>query len=98
MGKLLLMGVVVDGILNAYGYMSYNVNAKPIPIWLAVIWLALATLPHHSLSWLKGRYLISALLGLFAGPLAYWGGVRLGAAHFNQSITSSLATFYLYSR
>lgn len=90
MGTMLVLGVVVDGILHSYGFVSYNVTAQPIPIWLAVIWLSFATLPHHSLGWLKGHYLISALLGLLFGPLAYLGGVKLGAAYFNQSLTLSL--------
>ncbi len=95
MGILLLLGSVTDGLLHIFGYMNYNVSALPIPLWLAVIWLALATLPHHSLNWLKGRYLLSAFAGVFAGPLAYWAGVKFGAAHFNEPLISSLGLFAL---
>ena len=91
MGILLLIGVVVDGTLYSFGYISYNVVAFPIPFWLAVIWLALATLPHHSLKWLKNRPLLSAFFGLIGGPLAYWAGVKAGAASFNWPLLSTLA-------
>lgn len=86
----LVLGAIVDGVLHACGFMSYKVGAYPIPLWLAVIWLALATLPHHSLNWMKGRYILGALFGIVAGPLAYWGGVRLGAASFNHALIPSL--------
>jgi hypothetical protein len=34
--------------------------------------------------------LLSALFGAFGGPLAYWAGVRLGAAAFHWPLLSSL--------
>jgi len=49
-----------------------------------------ATLPHNSLGWLKGRPFLSALFGATGGPLAYWAGVRLGAASFNWPLVPSL--------
>lgn len=95
MVKLLVLGCVVDGTLHALDFIRYNVAAVPIPLWLAIIWLALATLPHHSLHWLKGRYPLCAALGICAGPLAYWAGVQCGAAHFRQPLAISLVVFAL---
>ncbi len=92
MGTLLLAGIIIDGTLHMLGFISYNVPAYPIPLWLATIWLGLATLPHHSLSWLKGRMLLASLFGALGGPLAYWAGVRVGAASFNWSLIQSLTT------
>lgn len=92
MGILLVVGLGIDGILHALGFFSFNVAARPIPFWLLVIWLALAILPHHSLAWLKSRFLLSAFFGALGGPLAYWAGVRLGAAYFNWSLLASLGT------
>lgn len=88
---LLIIGAVVDGMLHRAGFFTFNVQALPIPFWLAVIWLALATLPHHSLAWLKGRPVLSAVLAAVGGPLAYWAGVRMGVAHFNLPLAASLA-------
>lgn len=92
MGMLLIVGLSIDGILHGLGFISFNVAARPIPFWLLVIWLALAILPHHSLAWLKSRVLLSAFFGALGGPLAYWAGVRLGAAYFNWSVPASLGT------
>lgn len=87
---LLMMGLVIDGLLKYSGFFSFNNDQFPLPLWLLLIWMAFATLPHHSLHWLKGRPLLSALLGAFGGPLAYWAGVRLGAASFGFSLPFSL--------
>ncbi len=90
---LLAIGLVVDGAISYAGYISYRVDGVPIPFWLAVVWLALAILPHHSLRWLKGRPLLSSLFAAIGGPLAYWAGVRLGAAEFGASLTQSIGLF-----
>jgi Protein of unknown function (DUF2878) len=91
MGMLLAAGVCIDGALQATGFFSFRHGGVPIPLWLAVIWLALAALPHHSLKWMKGRPLLSVLFGALGGPLAYWAGVRLGAAAFHWPLLPSLA-------
>lgn len=88
---LLLVGLVVDGAIRYFGLISYRVDGVPIPFWLAVVWLALAILPHHSLNWLKGRPLLSIVFASIGGPLAYWAGVRFGSAEFNSPLLLSLA-------
>lgn len=89
MGLLLFAGLLIDGALCFTGLLRFNVPALPIPFWLAVIWLFLATLPHHSLKWLKKRPFLSALLGTLGGPLAYWAGVKFGAAQFGWGLSLS---------
>jgi hypothetical protein len=49
------------------------------PPWMAALWFNFALLVSISLSWLKGKYLLAALLGGLFGPVAYWGGEQLGA-------------------
>ena len=90
-GVLLLAGALIDGTLQAIGFFSFTSTGFPIPLWLAVVWGALAALPHHSLAWMKKRMLLSGLFGALGGPLAYWAGVRLGAATFHWPLLSSLA-------
>ncbi len=87
---LLAIGVCLDGVLQGIGFFSFRSTGFPIPLWLAVIWAALASLPHHSLAWMKKRLLLSALFGLLGGPMAYWAGVRLGAATFHWPLLPSL--------
>ena len=88
---LLLAGLVIDGTISYAGLISYRVDGVPIPFWLAVIWLALAILPNHSLRWLKGRPLLSSLFAALGGPLAYWAGVKAGSAFFNTTLFTSVA-------
>ncbi len=90
MVMFLAAGLIIDGTLSGVGFFSFAQPATPIPFWLAVIWLALAILPHNSLAWLKERPLLSALFGAIGGPLAYWAGVRLGVADFNWPLLPSL--------
>ena len=89
-GLLLLLGILIDGSLQAIGFFSFTSSGIPLPLWLAVIWAALAALPHHSLAWMKKRILLTMLFGALGGPLAYWAGVRLGAATFHWPLPSSL--------
>ncbi len=95
MGLLLFAGLIIDGTLHAIGCLQFNVLAFPIPLWLAIIWLLLATLPHHSLNWLKGRPVLSSVFGAIGGPLAYWAGVRVGAAGFGWDAIWALAVISL---
>lgn len=90
MAILLGCGLLIDGVMHLTGYISFTVTAQPIPLWLAVIWLALALMVHHSLSWLKTRLVLSALFGAIGGPLAYWAGVKAGAAAFGAPPAHSL--------
>jgi hypothetical protein len=49
------------------------------PPWMAALWFNFAMLVSISLSWLKGKHLLAAMLGGLFGPVAYWGGEKLGA-------------------
>ncbi len=88
---MLGVGLCLDGTLQALGFFTFREAQTPIPLWLATVWAALALLPHHSLQWMKGRPLLAALFGGIGGPLAYWAGVRLGAASFTLPLLPSLA-------
>lgn len=91
MGSLLLIGLIVDGTLSQLNFFIFTTPGTPIPFWLSVIWLGLAITPHHSLSWMKHKPLLSIFFGAIGGPLAYWAGVRLGAATFTNELLPSLA-------
>lgn len=90
MGLLLALGLAIDGTLHAIGFFRFHDAGWPIPGWLMLIWLALATLPHHSLAWMQGRPLLAAAFGAIGGPLAYWGGVKLGIAAFSWPLWPAL--------
>lgn len=84
-------GVLIDTAMQRFGILSFSASSWLIPFWLIVIWAGLAILPLHSLRWMQGRHLINILFGAVGGPLAYWGGVKLGGAEFPQTTSMSLA-------
>jgi hypothetical protein len=49
------------------------------PPWMAALWFNFALLVSISLAWLKDKYTAATILGAVAGPVAYWGGEKLGA-------------------
>lgn len=83
-----LIGVLVDSLQQAAGLFTFKTDPRwPVwlPLWVFVIWAQFATLFRFALHWLSGRYLLGAFLGALGGPLAYWGGIRLGAASFGDN-------------
>jgi hypothetical protein len=93
-----LLGVVIDSTQQALGVFTFKADPDwPLwlPLWIFVIWAQFATLLRYALYWLSGRYFLAALFGLCGGPLAYWSGVRLGAAQFGNNLLYSLLTLAL---
>ena len=89
------IGIVVDSGQQALGIFTFKTDpAWPLwlPLWVFVIWAQFATLFHFALNWLQKRYLLTAVFGGIGGPLAYYAGVRLGAATFPADITMSIAS------
>lgn len=83
----LLLGLLVDSIHIRTGVLVFPIGSfhpgLP-PAWILVLWLQFAMTLHYSLGWLTDRYWIGAILGSVSGALAYWAGVRLGAAQFSD--------------
>lgn len=83
------IGTVVDATHMHTGVLLFaagKVHSALPPPWILVLWLQFAMTLHYSLDWLRGRFLLGALLGAVSGALAYWAGVRLGAAAFGDSL------------
>lgn len=77
-----LLGFLFDTALVSAGVFSPIQHLVPRPFsppWMVGLWLNLAATLNSSMSWLRGRYLPAALFGAIGGPLAYYGGARLGA-------------------
>lgn len=90
--SFLVAGLVIDSAMQLAGVLAFPGQSWPIPFWLAVIWGGLATLPLHSLRWMQGRHVVNIMFGGMGGPLAYWAGVKMGAAVFPQSQILSLVS------
>jgi len=70
-----LAGCLLDSVLGALGVFGFD--TWPLPLWLALLWLVLASGLRHSLAWTDRPLWRAALLGALGGSLAYVGGARL---------------------
>ena len=75
-----ITGILLETIFILGGV--YNPSGQELsicPPWMAALWFHFAMVISISLSWLRGKHLLAAVLAGLLGPLAYWGGVKLGA-------------------
>lgn len=85
------LGYVLDSLVVLAGGMSFPSQAQlgaPTTLWMVTLWLGFAATLRHALGWVRERYLLGAILGAMAGPLAYWSGSKLGAVELGQTGTS----------
>ncbi|RMD75004.1 MAG: DUF2878 domain-containing protein [Bacteroidetes bacterium] len=95
-----LLGILIDSVQLATGVLVFRTSEHwPLwlPLWIFLVWAQFASLLRFALQWLDRRYLLAALLGLLGGPLAYWSGVKMGAASFGaETLTSILAIAFAW--
>ena len=96
--KLVLLAVVIgalwDSILVWQEWLQYSSGIlipNTAPYWIVLMWALFATTLNVSLRWMRGRWLIAALVGSVGGPLAYYGGHRVGALQFGNEIVALTA-------
>jgi hypothetical protein len=86
-----LVGTAWDSLVSATGWIQYAGWPELrwlAPPWIIAMWALFATLLNVSLRWLRGRVLLAALFGLVGAPLAYYGGVRLGAVQLPNALAA----------
>lgn len=80
-GKLLLSvflaGSALDSFLLNLGVFDFGEPRTLIPLWLALLWLLLATTLNHCLAWTAQPWWRGSLLGAIGGPLSYYGGAQI---------------------
>lgn len=89
-----LIGFIFDTGMAAAGFffpLPHLLPAPWSPLWLIVMWPNLAAMLNVSLAWLKGRYLLASALGAVGGPLAYYGGAKMGAVVVMPGFSDLLA-------
>ncbi len=90
----IVLGAFWDGQVSGHGWVVYT-GGTPMrwlpPLWIMAMWAAFATLLNVSLRWLRGRYGLAVVLGGLFAPLAYVGGMALGAATFPDRVVALLA-------
>ncbi len=93
-----LVGWLVDSGLAAAGVFTFPFGsglAGLCPLWMAALWANFAGTLHLSLDWLRGRYWLASALGACGGPVAYYGGQRLGALQLSNNASLSLLVIAL---
>jgi hypothetical protein len=89
-----LLGFAADSLLTGLGLLKFpsgQFHPQFAPYWMVAMWMSFATTFNVSLRWLKRRLGLAALLGMIAGPLAYYGGAQLGGVAFANPLASLLA-------
>jgi len=88
------IGALADSLPVAADWVRYasgTVVPGTAPVWLVAMWMLFATTLNVSLRWLRRYPLAAIALGAVGGPLAYWGGARLGAMEFVAPVAATAA-------
>lgn len=76
------IGLVWESLLvqsSWIGFTSGYFLADLAPYWIVLMWGLFASTINVSLSWLKTKLMLASVLGAVGGPMAYYGGQKLGA-------------------
>jgi hypothetical protein len=79
------LGLVMDTAWIRLGLLQYALpwpSAEFAPLWIMLLWLALALVINHSMSAFKHRLLLIGALGGIGSPLSYFAGSRFGAVEW----------------
>ncbi|MCC5887622.1 MAG: DUF2878 domain-containing protein [Gammaproteobacteria bacterium] len=88
-----LAGAVWETFLVRTDLLSYPsgmIVSGTAPVWIVALWVGFATCLNVGMRWLKGRYAVAALFGAVGGPMAFYGGSRLGGVTFADTGTALL--------
>lgn len=90
--SLLLLGAIAIGLLwesglVAMGLVGYTGHSSSwaAPLWIVAMWALFATTINHGLAWVKKFWVYAVLAGGIGGPMAFYGGAKLGAVTFEQT-------------
>jgi hypothetical protein len=88
------LGALWDSLLVAAGWLEYPSGlllGNTAPHWIVAMWVLFASTLNVSLRWLRGRWALATLLGAVAGPLAYYGGAKLGGVVITEPLSAFTA-------
>ena len=89
-----LLGFLADSLLTGLGLLHFpsgQFHSQLAPYWMVAMWMLFATTINVSLRSLKPHLELASLLGMVAGPLAYYGGAKLGGVSFGEPLASLAA-------
>ena len=79
-------GYAFDSFIHAIGLykIESDLMVGTLPAWMLILWPTFITLFVDVLNFLRNKPILSVLLGVLLGPLAYYSGVPLGIASFSN--------------
>lgn len=95
--KLIITGIVVGMLLDTVwlnlGWIDYaaDLNTGLPPLWIAALWANFMLTINHSLSWLQHRRMLLVVFTLFAAPLSYYAGTKVGAVTLVEVVPAVIA-------
>ncbi len=81
-GAAAVLGALFETLLVQTDWVRFETGVLvegTAPYWMIALWAIFATTLNVSLQSLQSHPWLTALLGAIGGPLAYYGGARLGA-------------------
>ena len=85
-----VIGLAWESLLVKLGLVEYVGHASSwlAPYWIVAMWVLFATTVNHGLRWAKRAPWIAAVAGLAGGPMAFYGGMKMGAVVFPDATLS----------
>ncbi|OVE76938.1 hypothetical protein BVX97_00365 [bacterium E08(2017)] len=81
-GASTVIGIASDVLLSAMGVQALvrvYIPSPMTPVWMIGLWIVFSAFIRAGLDGFRGRYVMQFLMGFIFAPLAWFGGVRLGA-------------------
>ncbi|MFK8053301.1 MAG: DUF2878 domain-containing protein [Woeseiaceae bacterium] len=83
--------IIVDGSYVLLGIAEYAMPLGPIvPLWIMGLWIIFSLTIPQSMSWMRKRPVVGALMAGLAAPLSYLAGHKLDAISFPIGLSNAL--------
>ena len=83
-----LIGLVWESFMVFTGLIEYagvGTGAALAPYWIVAMWVLFATTINYGFRWIKRHWALASFFGAIGGPVAFIGGVAMGAAQFTDT-------------
>ncbi|MEM9620376.1 MAG: DUF2878 domain-containing protein [Pseudomonadota bacterium] len=77
-----LIGAAVDTLWIQLGILDFGTLLAPV--WIIFMWMGLALTVNYSLSFLKNKPMLAAIMAACSAPLSYFAGERFGAVDISN--------------
>lgn len=89
-----LVGLAWESLLVNSGLLGYPTGGPSggwAPYWIVAMWVLFATTINHGFAWIKRNWMLSSVMGLVGGPMAFFAGAGMGAVTFSNTLVALAA-------